>query len=83
MDEHGEHRALVRRAALGRASRCGARAPRAGGAAAAECRLALSLGLDVSSSVDAREYRLQTEGLAAALIAPEVRRRSSRRRGSR
>ena len=37
------------------------------------CRLALSLGLDVSSSVDAREYRLQTEGLAAALIAPEVR----------
>lgn len=45
----------------------------AGGAARAECRLALSLGLDVSSSVDAREYRLQTEGLAAALMAPEVR----------
>jgi len=44
----------------------------AGGAAAQECRLALALGLDVSSSVDAREYRLQTEGLAAALIAPEV-----------
>jgi hypothetical protein len=46
----------------------------AGGAAAQEpaCRLALSLGLDVSSSVDAREYRLQTEGLAAALVAPEV-----------
>ena len=40
--------------------------------AAAECRLALSLGLDVSSSVDAREYRLQTAGLAAALMAPEV-----------
>lgn len=39
----------------------------------AACRLALSLGLDVSSSVDAREYRLQTAGLAAALIAPEVR----------
>jgi hypothetical protein len=44
----------------------------AGGGAAAECRLALSLGLDVSSSVDAREYRLQTAGLAAALVAPEV-----------
>jgi hypothetical protein len=38
----------------------------------AACRLALSLGLDVSSSVDAREYRLQTAGLAAALTAPEV-----------
>jgi hypothetical protein len=40
--------------------------------AQAACRLALSLGLDVSSSVDAREYRLQTAGLAAALMAPEV-----------
>lgn len=40
---------------------------------ASACRLALSLGLDVSSSVDAREYRLQTAGLAAALVAPEVR----------
>jgi hypothetical protein len=45
----------------------------AGGAAQAQCRLALSLGLDVSSSVDAREYRLQTNGLAAALLAPEIR----------
>ena len=26
----------------------------------------------MSSSVDAREYRLQTEGLAAALLAPEI-----------
>lgn len=41
--------------------------------AAAACRMALSLGLDVSSSVDAREYRLQSAGLAAALTAPEVR----------
>jgi hypothetical protein len=40
--------------------------------AEAACRLALSLGLDVSSSVDAREYKLQTAGLAAALVAPEV-----------
>lgn len=44
----------------------------AAGPAAGQCRLALSLGLDVSSSVDAREYRLQTAGLAAALVAPEV-----------
>jgi hypothetical protein len=40
--------------------------------AAGACRLALSLGLDVSSSVDAFEYRLQAAGLAAALTAPEV-----------
>lgn len=43
------------------------------GPAVADCRQALALGLDVSGSVDAREYRLQIEGLAAALNAPEVR----------
>lgn len=41
-------------------------------AAAQDCRLALSLALDVSSSVDAQEYALQTEGLSRALTAPEV-----------
>lgn len=41
--------------------------------AAANCRQALALGLDVSGSVDAREYRLQMGGLAAALDAPQVR----------
>nr|WP_273523682.1 DUF1194 domain-containing protein [Rhodosalinus sediminis] len=46
----------------------------AGAAGAAECRLALLLALDVSSSVDAEEHRLQREGLAAALAAPEIRR---------
>lgn len=40
--------------------------------AAADCRLALALAMDVSSSVDAREDALQRGGLAAALIAPEV-----------
>ncbi len=40
--------------------------------ALAECRLALALGLDVSGSVDGQEYRLQMDGLAAALQAPEV-----------
>lgn len=44
----------------------------ASGAQAQACRLALVLALDVSSSVDAEEDRLQREGLAAALVAPEV-----------
>lgn len=39
---------------------------------AAACRLALVLAMDVSSSVDANEDRLQRGGLAAALLAPEV-----------
>lgn len=43
------------------------------GAAEAGCRQALALGLDVSGSVDAREYRLQIDGLAAALGAGPVR----------
>lgn len=37
------------------------------------CRQALALGLDVSGSVDAREYRLQIDGLISALQAPKVR----------
>ena len=45
----------------------------AGLPAAAECRLALLLALDISSSVDEEEDRLQRQGLAAALVAPEVR----------
>ncbi|MGR3377788.1 DUF1194 domain-containing protein [Salipiger abyssi] len=45
------------------------------GAARAEgCRLALLLALDVSSSVDDSEYRLQKQGLAAALSDPDVKR---------
>jgi len=40
--------------------------------AAADCRLALVLGFDVSASVDAREYRLMMEGTAAALVSPAV-----------
>lgn len=44
----------------------------AGPAAAIDCRLALVLALDVSSSVDAEEDTLQRQGLAAALVAPEV-----------
>ena len=37
-----------------------------------QCRQALALGLDVSGSVDSHEYRLQLDGLAAALESPEV-----------
>ncbi|WP_299729964.1 DUF1194 domain-containing protein [uncultured Tateyamaria sp.] len=44
-----------------------------GGTAEAACRQALALGLDVSGSVDAREYRLQMDGLAAAFDDPKVR----------
>ncbi len=42
-------------------------------ASAPNCRLALLLALDVSSSVDAEEDILQRQGLAAALSAPGVR----------
>ncbi|MEO0993474.1 MAG: DUF1194 domain-containing protein [Pseudomonadota bacterium] len=40
--------------------------------AAAHCRLALVLALDVSSSVNSKEYAIQLGGLADALRRPEV-----------
>ncbi|ASM71604.1 MULTISPECIES: DUF1194 domain-containing protein [Roseobacteraceae] len=43
------------------------------GQAQAACRQALALALDVSGSVDAREYRQQLDGLAQALEAGTVR----------
>lgn len=46
----------------------------AGGAVLAQCRQAIVMGLDVSGSVDSREYDLQLDGLAYALIDPEVQR---------
>ena len=42
------------------------------GTADAQCRQALALALDVSGSVDSREYRLQLDGLAAALLDRDV-----------
>ena len=42
-------------------------------AGSADCRQALALGLDVSGSVDAREYHLQLDGVAGALDDPLVR----------
>lgn len=44
-----------------------------GGIAQADCRQALALALDVSGSVDAREYTLQYEAIAWALAQREVR----------
>lgn len=64
MDEHGKLRALVGAVAFA--------ATLASPAAGADCRQALALGLDVSGSVNAREYRLQLDGLAAALNDPNV-----------
>lgn len=66
MGQHGKYWTLVIRAAL-------CIGFLAAPAWAVECRLALLLALDVSSSVDVDEDRLQRGGLAAALMSPEVR----------
>ena len=65
MGKHGKHRTLVKALAICLALFCA-------GQATAACRLALALGLDVSGSVDEVEYRLQLDGLAAALMNAEV-----------
>lgn len=44
-----------------------------GGGASADCRLALAFAMDVSSSVNAQEYRIQKFGLADALLDNDVR----------
>jgi hypothetical protein len=41
-------------------------------ARAASCKLALVLALDISSSVNEREYNIQLQGLARAFRTPEV-----------
>jgi Protein of unknown function (DUF1194) len=43
------------------------------GPAGAECRLALALGFDVSRSVDYGDYRIQRDGILAALTDPGIR----------
>lgn len=40
--------------------------------ASALCRQALAIGLDISGSVDESEYRLQLDGLAGALLDPDI-----------
>ncbi len=41
--------------------------------AGADCRLALALAVDVSRSIDAQDYVIQTDGLAGALQDKDVR----------
>ncbi|WOI57359.1 DUF1194 domain-containing protein [Palleronia sp. LCG004] len=62
MGQHGKYRSLVSLAA----------ALLAPGAVAAECRLALAIAIDISSSVDPTEDELQRHGLASALTSAEV-----------
>jgi hypothetical protein len=45
----------------------------AAGPAGAACRLALALGFDVSHSVSPKDYRIQRDGLVAALRDPGIR----------
>jgi hypothetical protein len=66
MGKHGKYRPLVKLVAL-----LLALWPVA---ATSACRQALSLGLDVSGSVDKHEYALQMNGLANALLAADVQR---------
>lgn len=68
MGQHGEHGPLVRRLALGLVLALWVTP------AAAHCRLALLLAMDVSASVDSGEYALQRDGLAQALARPDIRR---------
>ncbi len=63
MGKYGKYRALV-----------GVALALMAGSAAAGCRLGLALGMDVSRSVDARDYEIQQQGLIAALKAPGIRR---------
>ena len=72
MGQHGKHRLLVKRAGAGTLGAAALVAASALPASAQDCRLALLLALDVSSSVDAREDGLQRGGVVAALTAPEV-----------
>ena len=65
MGEYAKHWPLVIRAALFSLAILAASPVQA-------CRQALVVGLDVSGSVDSREYQLQRNGLAAALMAPAV-----------
>lgn len=66
MGQHAKYRPLVRIGAFALAVMVGANGW------AEPCRQALALGLDVSGSVDAEEYRLQLDGLASAFSHPDV-----------
>jgi hypothetical protein len=68
LDLDGQHRHLV----ILRHIAAGALALATMPAHAVECRLALALAIDVSSSVDVAEDALQRGGVVAALTSPEV-----------
>ena len=61
---------MIRGAVAGLALACTLAAPAV--AQSENCRLALLLAMDISSSVSAEEDHLQRAGLAAALLAPDV-----------
>lgn len=61
---------MMRGAVAGLALACALTAPAV--AQVENCRLALLLAMDISSSVSAEEDALQRAGLASALLAPEV-----------
>ncbi len=65
MGQYGKHGPLVRSALILTATLAAA-------APAEACRLALTLAMDVSASVDAEEDRLQRFGLAQVLTLPEI-----------
>lgn len=71
MGKHGKYRSLVSGAGKGLAAALTVLV--AGPASAQACSLALILGLDVSGSVDAREYQQQIDGVGRALLSDEVR----------
>ncbi len=71
MDQHGKHRSLVS-LMFGRVSLAAGLLVSPVAVSAAGCRLALVLAMDVSSSVDAAEDRLQRGGMASALISDAV-----------
>lgn len=72
MDQHAEHRPLVRALLAALSVWAGAAQAQGQALAQSQCRLALVLALDVSSSVDSQEYALQRDGLAAALTDTDI-----------
>ena len=72
MVQHGKHRALVAAAALALWA----------GPGWGACRLALALGFDVSRSVDAADYRVQRDGILAALPRARLVQRNRLRLGA-
>jgi len=69
---HGALRAASRAAALAAVAAAVAAVAVVGLAPARACETALLLAADVSNSIDPGEYRIQVEGMAAALRDPDI-----------